>query len=173
MSERLPLMSIGARSQHGALIPSRCSPYPGSGIDISDIALTKGLVYQQVSKQDTHHPLLHITPPIFQYSRPHPFLHSPYRAGNLDINGGAISVSPDSQPVISSSAYTAVLHTTQRMQHIHVIALRVRDRSGKPGADERRRGPACPAGRLAADSPTRGFARGTPKHNTHSNRQPS
>jgi hypothetical protein len=39
----------------------------------------------------------------------------------------------------------------------------VRDSSGKPGADERRRGPACPAGRLAADSPTRlHLSAGTP-----------
>jgi hypothetical protein len=45
--------------------------------------------------------------------------------------------------------------------------FRVRDRSGKPTGLSSGRGPACPAGRLAADSPTAlHLSAGTPNTNT-------
>ena len=140
------------------------SPYPGCGIDISGKAAAYPTETQEAQSTTLQTPLLHIAPQIVQNTPPYPSFNSPYRGGDFDITGGAIFSWPEPQPVTSSAVRTAVLHIASPIQHIGAHhrqpALRVRDSSGKPGGLSSGRG-------LEANSPTRGFARGTPEQPTN------
>jgi len=114
-----------------------CSPYPGSGIDISGMPPMHPSETQWAQKSSPNTPVLHITPLIFQNTLPPPSFNSPNQGGNLDINGGVISSPTEPQQVTSSAVHTAVLHIVSETQNIGAHrrqhpALRVRDRSGKP-----------------------------------------
>ncbi len=136
MSERGRHMTSASGMSHGVPgHPLLCSPYSGSKIDISGIPPTHPPENQGTRKSVPQTPVLHITPPIFQSTPPHPFFNSPYQGGDLDITGGAIPSWPEPQPVTSSAVLTAVLHIAPPIQHIGAHhrqqpAFRVSDRSG-------------------------------------------
>jgi len=163
MSEWCGHMATVSGMDHGAPDHTlRCSPYPGSGIDISVPGPTHLPENQGIQKTSHQPPLLHIPPLVFQNTPPQPSFNSPYRGGDLDITGESIFAWPEPQPITTSAVRTAVLHIASPIQHIGAHhrqrpALRVRDSSGKPGAPSSARG-------LAANSPTRlHLSRGTPK----------
>jgi len=153
--------------QNGIARPSQrpgCSPYSGSGIDISVPGPAHLPENQGIQKPSHQPPLLHIPPLIFQNTPPQPSFNSPYRGGDLDITGGSIFAWPEPQPITTSAARTPVLHIASPIQHIGAHhrqrpASRVRDSSGKPGAPSSARG-------LAANSPTANLRAGTPNTST-------
>ena len=161
MSEWCRHMTIGSITHPRAPDPSRCSPYPGSGIDISGAFPAHLLGNQGTQESFQPPPLLHIAPPIFQNTPPHPSFNSPYRGGDVDITGGAIFSWLEPQPVTSSTVRTAVLHIASPIPHIGAHhrqpALRVRDSSpgSGPGVNSKPGGPDSYRDRgLEANSPT-------------------
>ena len=137
MNEWCRHMTIGWGSHHPAPVRSLCSPYPGSGIDISKRSLAHLPENQGTQEAPPKFPLLHITPPICQNTPPRPFFNSPYQGGDLDITGGAIPSRSEPQPITSSAVRTAILHIASPTQHYGAhrrqrSAFRVSDRSGTP-----------------------------------------
>lgn len=166
MNERCQHMPIRWELHQWAPVHAWCSPYQGPGIDISRTLPAHLPVYQRVKEHTPKSSLLHIPASISQPLPSRPSFISSYQGGDLDITGGSISRWSEPQPVTSSVVRTAVHYIAPPTQHTGAHhrqqpALRVRDRSGKPGGLSSGRG-------LGAHSPTRGaFGRGArPNKNT-------